>query len=70
MLPAVIVIHVMCMPMGYVVGRKFQKEKANRYEHAIDREMEEHNYSFMPLFCAFILPMGVIIAIQQIINES
>lgn len=68
MLVPMIVVYIMCMPMGYVIGMYYVANRVNRYENTIDREKERDGLSFVPIMTGMLLPMGAILAIQQIIN--
>lgn len=68
MLVPVIIIYIMCMPMGYVVGKNFVERKARRWEHTIDQEKERQNYSFVPIATSLVLPMAAVLAIFEIMD--
>ena len=70
MLTSAIVIYIMCMPMGYIVGRQYVNSMVNKYEHTIDRETKRKDLSFVPILTSVLLPMGAILAIFEIMNEE
>lgn len=70
MLVPVIIVYLMCTPMGYVVGRQYIIQQSKRVRGAVDREKELEELSFIPIFCAILLPLASILAIQQIMKGN
>jgi C4-dicarboxylate transporter len=69
MLPAVMLMAIMAMPMGYVVGQRFVDNKAKKQQNQKDKDTIKNDYNFLPIMCALILPFGAIMAIMEIIKE-
>ena len=69
MLVPVIIIYMMCMPLGYIVGKNFVTRKVLKWEHLIDQETERSNYAFVPIMTTILLPMAAILAIMEIIED-
>lgn len=70
MLAPMLVIYIMCMPMGYIVGKNFVGKRVSKWEDTIDQETERSNYAFVPIATALLLPMAAILAISQILEDS
>lgn len=68
MLAPLILFYLMCMPMGYVVGTAFVRDKVSGQTTTPDREKAEKEYSFIPIMSGLILPFGVLLAFQQIMK--
>ena len=65
-----IIIYLMCMPLGYVVGKKFVDEKVSEWSSTKDRQTEKSNYAFVPIMCSILLPLGAMVAIYVILGED
>lgn len=69
MIPIIVVVYLMCMPMGYIVGKNFVNYKANQHENTIDQETERSNYSFIPIATSIFLPFASVLAIFQMMKD-
>lgn len=70
MIPAVVLMAIMAMPMGYLAGQSFVERKASKYKNVNDQRKVKSDYSFLPIMCALLLPFGAVIAIMEIMMKG